>query len=68
MINFFLTKPRIVKINHIEAQIADGEMCSVQDNIEMDDQIGKQRTLAEKSGRKCRHKWAPWNNKRGGSI
>lgn len=36
MINFFLTKPLIVKINHIEAQIADDEMCSVQDNIEMD--------------------------------
>ena len=37
MINFFLTKPLIVKINHIGAQIADGEMCSIQDNIEMDD-------------------------------
>ena len=37
MINFFLTKPLIVKINHIEAQIADGEMCSIQENMEMDD-------------------------------
>lgn len=38
MINFFWTKPLIVKISHIEAQIADGKMCSFQDNIQMDDQ------------------------------